>query len=186
MSKRLFDVIFTILFLPIAIPVIAILWLGAALDTKSSGIFMQTRIGQNAKTFELIKLRTMHLKTGKISWFGKMLRTYKLDELPQLWHVLTGTMSVVGPRPDIPGYYDTLKGDDRVILKLKPGLTSTAALKYAQEDRLLAQQTNPLQYNDTVIFPDKVKLNKMYYYNRSFWGDVKIVFQTVCTLLSKN
>lgn len=183
MCKLLFDIIFTLLLLPIALPIIVILWLGAVWDTKSSGIFLQTRIGRYGKAFKLIKLRTLHPKTKHISKYGKFLRTSKLDELPQLLHVLTGTMSVVGPRPDIPGYYDTLQKNDRVILQLKPGLTSTAALKYAQEERLLAQQHNPLAYNDTVIFPDKVNLNKAYYYNHSFWGDIKIIGKTVGTLI---
>jgi lipopolysaccharide/colanic/teichoic acid biosynthesis glycosyltransferase len=186
MCKRLFDIVFTLLLLPIALPLIVILWLGAAWDTKSNGLFIQTRIGRYAKTFKLIKLRTMHSNSQSISPYGKLLRRSKLDELPQLLHVLTGTMSIVGPRPDIPGYYDMLKGEDRVVLELKPGLTSTAALKYAQEESLLAQQSNPLHYNDTVIFPDKVKLNKAYYYNRSFCGDIKIVLQTLRTLLIEN
>ena len=88
-------------------------------------------------------------------------------------------MSFVGPRPDIPGYYDTLEGENRKILQLKPGLTSSASIKYANEDALLDQQENPLIYNDTVLFPDKVRMNLEYYYNHSFIGDLKIIWQTI-------
>lgn len=107
------------------------------------------------------------------------MRKSKIDELPQLFNVLFGTMSLVGPRPDIPGYYDTLQGENRKILKLKPGITSEASIKYANEEVVLEQQPNPLQYNDEVIFPDKVKMNLEYYYKQSFWLDLKILFKTI-------
>jgi lipopolysaccharide/colanic/teichoic acid biosynthesis glycosyltransferase len=146
---------------------------------ESSGFFSQTRIGQFGKPFTLYKLRTMHPKTQSISIVGACLRKSKLDELPQLWNILKGDMSFVGPRPDIPGYYDQLQGEARKILELKPGLTCDASIKYAHEELLLAQQNNPLHYNDTVIFPDKVRMNLHYYYNQSFLGDLKILWKTV-------
>jgi lipopolysaccharide/colanic/teichoic acid biosynthesis glycosyltransferase len=99
--------------------------------------------------------------------------------LPQLWNVLKGDMSFVGPRPDVAGYYDVLQGEAKKILELKPGITSEASLKYKNEEMLLVQQDNPLHYNDTVIFPDKVRLNLAYYYNRSFLGDITIILVTV-------
>jgi len=121
----------------------------------------------------------MHAKSGKISKIGIFLRKTKIDELPQLLNVLIGDMSVVGSRPDVKGYYDTLKGEYKKILELKPGLTSVAAIKYFNEEALLAQQKNPLAYNDTIIFPEKVLLNLEYYYTQSFWGDLKIIWKTV-------
>jgi lipopolysaccharide/colanic/teichoic acid biosynthesis glycosyltransferase len=107
------------------------------------------------------------------------MRKHKLDELPQFFNVLIGNMSIVGPRPDIEGYYDKLEGEDRKILELKPGITSEASLKYYNEEAILEQQENPLLYNDTVIFPDKVRMNLEYYYNRSFWDDLWIIWSTV-------
>lgn len=125
----------------------------------------------------------MHLVTGEVSRFGKMLRRYKLDELPQLFNILIGDMSFVGPRPDVEGYYDNLVGEDRKILELKPGLCSWTALKYIDEEEVLKLQENPLKYNDEVIFPDKVKMNLEYYYNQSFWEDIKILWATARRLL---
>lgn len=120
----------------------------------------------------------MHINTGRISSYGKFLRRSKLDELPQLLNILLGQMSFVGPRPDVLGYYDQLQGEARKILELKPGLCSWTALKYIDEDALLQRQKNPLKYNDEVIFPDKIKMNLAYYYNRSFLEDLKILWAT--------
>ena len=114
-----------------------------------------------------------------ISKLGAFLRNSKLDELPQLWNIVIGNMSFVGPRPDIAGYYDVLEGENRKILELKPGLTSLASIKYSKEELLLEQQENPLNYNDTVIFPDKVKMNLQYYYSNSVFIDVKIIWKTI-------
>ena len=152
--------------------------IAAAIDTASNGIFTQHRVGQYGKLFLIYKLRSIHCQTQSISSFGKFLRNSKLDELPQLYNVLIGDMSIVGPRPDIPGYYDELKGEDRKILSLKPGLTSEASLKYIIEEELLAAQKDPLHYNDTIIFPDKIKMNLDYFYTRTFIGDLRIIFKT--------
>jgi len=179
MLKRIFDIIFAFISFMVLIPILLIAWLIACIDTNSNGVFLQIRIGQYGKEFIIYKLRTLHVKRNSESKIGTFLRKYKLDELPQFLNVLQGNMSVVGFRPDIYGYYDRLKSENRKILELKPGLTSLAAIKYANEENLLAQQTNPLKYNDEVIFPDKVQLNLAYYYNRTFWGDIKIIFQTV-------
>jgi len=179
MAKRLFDLIFSFIFLlfigPMLLPFVVL----AAFDTSSDGFFRQVRIGQYGKPFRIIKLRTLHRRTHRMSHYGRFLRRSKIDELPQLWHVLTGTMSFVGPRPDVPGYYDTLQGEEGLILNLKPGLTSEAGLHYSREEELLAQQDDPIHYNDTVLFPDKVRMNLHYYYHRSFWGDVKLIARTV-------
>ncbi|MFT7118931.1 MAG: lipopolysaccharide/colanic/teichoic acid biosynthesis glycosyltransferase, partial [Flavobacteriales bacterium] len=139
--------------------------------------FTQQRIGQNAKPFTIYKLRTM--RNAKVTRMGRFLRKTKIDELPQLINILKGDMSFVGPRPDVPGYYDQLQGKDRRVLLLKPGLTSLAAIKYRKEEELLAHQEHPLLYNDQVIFPDKVKMNLEYLEKRSFWYDVKIILLTL-------
>lgn len=118
-----------------------------------------------------------------ISKLGIFLRKSKLDELPQLFNIFLGHMSFVGPRPDIAGYYNSLQGEERMILKLRPGLTSEASLKYFDEEVLLQQQENPKEYNNTVIFPDKVKLNLHYYYNHSLLGDIKIIHKTLLRLI---
>lgn len=155
----------------------------AVIDTQTNGVFIQERIGRHGIKFKIYKIRTIRTSTQSdfmgISEIGKFLRKSKLDELPQLFNILKGDMSVVGPRPDIAGYYDLLEGENRKILELKPGLTSLASIKYANEEDLLAKQKNPSQYNEQVIFPDKVKMNLDYYYQRSFFGDIKIIWKTV-------
>jgi len=180
--KRIFDVLFCVLFLLIFFWIILIAWFFAAMDTHTNGIFTQERIGRNGQIFKIFKLRSIQVEDSgsiKITKTGRILRNYKLDELPQLFNVLKGEMSIVGPRPDVPGYYDLLEGESRKILDLKPGLTSLASLKYYNEDELLENQDFPLIYNDQVLFPDKIKMNLDYYYHQSFWGDLLIVFKTI-------
>lgn len=182
MAKRTFDFFFSLSALIfLSVPMLFI-WIAAALDTKSDGIFIQERVGQFGKIFRIYKFRTMSDKTSgskAIAKTGVFLRNFKLDELPQLFNVLKGQMSIVGPRPDIIGYYDKLEGESRKILELKPGLTSAASIKYYNEETLLSQHENPLQYNDEVIFPDKIKMNLEYCYNRSFFGDITIILNTI-------
>ena len=152
-------------------------------------LFRQTRIGRHGKPFTIYKFRTMTVGHGgssvsvagesRITPLGAVLRRYKIDELPELWNVLIGDMSFVGPRPDVPGYADRLQGDDREMLELRPGITGPASLKYRNEEELLAAVDNPQEYNDTVIYPDKVRLNKYYYEHYSFVKDIQIIFATV-------
>lgn len=177
--KRVFDIVLAILSLLFCIWIIILCIFVASIDTKSFGLFFQQRIGQFGKPFQIFKIKTLNDSTKQVSAVGFFLRKTKLDELPQLFNILLGQMSFVGPRPDIPGYYDKLIGEDRKILELKPGLTSEASIKYAQEEEILAQVKNPLEYNDTVIFPDKVKMNLEYYYNRSFLVDLRLILRTV-------
>ena len=180
MRKRIFDVFFAILGILFSSIFVFLLYVLASLDTRQNGIFVQKRIGQYGKSFPIYKLRTFGLsKENPVSKFGTFLRNSKLDELPQFWNVLLGQMSFVGPRPDIAGYYDTLEGENRKILELKPGITSRASIKYANEDVLLAEQKEPLNYNDTVIFPEKVKMNLDYYYTNSLNIDMKIIWDTI-------
>lgn len=152
-------------------------------------IFTQKRVGKDGKIFTMYKFRSMQavhsgsvvsLKgESRITPLGAVLRKYKLDELPELWNVLLGDMSLVGPRPDVPGYADRLTGKDREVLKLKPGITGPASLKYRNEEELLAKQPHPKKYNDEVIFPDKVRINLAYMKHYSFLLDVKIILCTV-------
>jgi lipopolysaccharide/colanic/teichoic acid biosynthesis glycosyltransferase len=132
----------------------------------------------NAKRFTIFKFKTINSK-GEISSFCRFLRKYKLDELPQLFNILKGEMSVVGPRPDIPGYYDKLAGNNRKLLKLKPGLTGYASINFFNEEYLLKTVENPKEYNDEIIFPKKVQLNLWYLENISFALDLKIIFKTL-------
>jgi len=150
-----------------------------AIDTHSNGFFIQERIGQHGKPFYIYKLRTLHKETAQISLWGILLRNIKLDEFPQIINILKGEMTLIGPRPDIPGYADKLQGEDKLILNLKPGITGLASLKYRKEEQLLAQQPNPKQFNDAVIWPDKVRINKWYVHNRTFLMDVQIIFYTL-------
>ena len=150
-----------------------------AIDTQSNGFFTQERIGQHGKSFLIYKLRTLHSKTNKTAFWGRMLRKTKLDELPQLLNILKGQMTFVGPRPDVLGYADELVGADRILLTLKPGVTGLASIKYRNEEQILSQQTNPQKYNDEVIWPDKVRINKWYAQNRTFVMDLQILFYTL-------
>lgn len=154
--------------------------------------FKQRRVGRGGRLFTMYKFRSMvahHSGSSvsvagenRITPFGAILRRYKLDELPELWNVLIGDMSFVGPRPDVPGYADKLEGESRYILNLRPGITGPASLKYRDEETLLAKQANPEKYNDEVIFPDKVRINLYYYWNYSFVRDMQMIF---CTILGK-
>lgn len=177
--KRIFDFTVALFSLLFFFWIILFCILLASYDTQSFGLFLQERIGQYGKSFYILKIKTMHDTTKRISRFGEFLRYSKLDELPQLFNILVGQMSFVGPRPDIAGYYDTLEGENRKILTLKPGLTSEASIKYANEEEILNTKESPLQYNDTVIFPDKVKMNLEYYYNQSILVDLQIIFKTI-------
>ncbi|MGV3697936.1 sugar transferase [Flavobacterium sp.] len=177
--KRIFDIIFSLIALLVFWPFILISWLILMVDTNSNGLFFQKRVGQYGKLFTIYKLKTMHHETGNVSKVGFFFRRYKLDELPQFLNVLKGDMSIVGPRPDVEGYYDTLEGEARKILELKPGITSEASIKYYNEEEILEKQKNALSYNDTVIFPDKVKMNLEYYYHQNLLLDIKIIIKTL-------
>lgn len=158
-------------------------------------IFTQKRVGQGGKLFTMYKFRSMTVAhsgssvsvagESRITPLGAKLRRYKLDELPELWNVLVGDMSFVGPRPDVPGYADQLKGEDRDILKLKPGITGPASLKYRNEEELLAAVENPQGYNDTVIYPDKIRINLYYLNHYSFIKDIEMIFCTVLGMKMK-
>lgn len=157
--------------------------------------FVQKRVGKDGRLFDCLKFRTMTVKhsgstisvagESRITPLGTVLRKYKLDELPELWNVLIGDMSFVGPRPDVPGYADMLTGEEKRILELRPGITGPASLKYRIEEELLAQVENPQEYNDTVIYPDKVRLNLYYLNHYSFVKDIKMILCTILGLKMK-
>lgn len=190
-AKWLFDRIVSLVGLIVLSPVLLVV--AILIRVKMPGglvLFKQKRVGKEGKLFTMVKFRSMSVAHGgssvsvagesRITPLGAKLRKYKLDELPELWNVFIGDMSFVGPRPDVPGYADKLVGEDRVILKLRPGITGPASLKYRDEETLLATVEDPIRYNDEVIFPDKVRINKEYYYNWSFWQDIRYIVRTVC------
>ncbi len=188
--KRIFDFLASFFGLLLIWPLLLIV--AILIKIKMPGgpaIFKQKRVGQHGKLFTMYKFRSMTVGhsgssvsvrgESRITHFGAKIRKYKIDELPELWNVLIGDMSLVGPRPDVPGYADKLEGDDRKMLLLKPGITGPASLKYKNEEEILAEQEDPIKYNDEVIFPDKVKINIHYLENWSFVEDIKIIFKTV-------
>ena len=176
--KRLFDLLLALLVLLFCGGLLLLALVLASIDTRSFGLFLQKRIGQEGRPFIIFKIKTLNDTTQHVSALGRFFRNSKIDELPQLFNILNGSMSFVGPRPDVPGYADTLTGTDRIILAVKPGVTGLASLKYRNEETLLKQQKNPLHYNDTVIWPDKVRLNVWYVKHQSFLLDLKILFYT--------
>ena len=190
MIKRFFDLTFSLIGILILFPLMLVISLLIKLDSKGPIFFIQNRVGKGGKLFAMIKFRSMSVfQTSKstvsvkgdirITKVGSFIRKYKLDELPELWNVLLGQMSIVGPRPDVKGFADELKGEDRKILNLRPGITGPASLKYANEEELLSYQENPEVYNKKVIFPDKVRINLDYYYNQNLILDLKIIFATI-------
>ena len=157
---------------------------------KGDFLYRQVRVGKDGRLFKIFKIRTLRDNSEasgsvtvaddeRILPFGRWLRESKVDTFLELINILIGDMSFVGPRPDVPGYADKLEGDDRIILKKRPGLTGPASIKYRHEDQILAQQADPQKYNDEVIWPDKVKINKEYYENWSLWSDIKILWKTI-------
>ncbi|MFA7616153.1 MAG: sugar transferase [Moheibacter sp.] len=186
--KNLFDFLLALLLLPFLIPVIFVLIILSTVDTGQFGLFTQIRIGKDGKPFLIFKVRTMKgdqesdittLKTHKITAIGNFIRKTKLDELPQLFNVIFGQMSFVGPRPDVPGYADQLKGEDRLMLTVRPGITGPAQLKFRNEEEILNLQDDPKKYNDEVLWPEKVKINLKYVKNRSFGLDLKYIADTL-------
>ena len=179
MIKRLFDFVFSLLGLLFLNGILLICILIASIDTKSFGLFIQSRIGQHGIPFKIFKIKTFSDSSKTTTPFGRFLRASKLDELPQLLNVLMGSMSFVGPRPDVSGYADVLKAEDRIILSVKPGITGLASLKYRNEEEILIQQEFPQIYNDEVIWPDKVRINKWYVCNHTLWMDLRILLFTI-------
>lgn len=214
--KLIFDKVVSLVGLIVLSPVLLIVALLIKWKMPGPILFRQQRVGRYGRIFTVYKFRTMTVKAeasvasrnseatsiasqeqSRITPLGEKLRRYKLDELPELWNVLKGDMSFVGPRPDVPGYADQLQGEDREVLLLRPGITGPASLKYRNEEDILEAVDEALQkgrsglpigittvqeYNDNVIYPDKVRLNRYYLHHYSFIKDIKMI---VCTVLGK-
>jgi lipopolysaccharide/colanic/teichoic acid biosynthesis glycosyltransferase len=188
--KRLFDIVFSLLLLLLLLPLLMLFWILLSIFMRENGIFLQQRVGRGGLLFNIVKFKTMKNIPGRestitslddirITKIGYFFRQAKIDELPQLWNVLIGQMSFVGPRPDVPGYADKLKGSDRVILLVRPGITGPAQIFYKNEGKILSKQSNIRKYNDNVIWPNKVRINLKYVKNQSFWGDILYIWQTI-------
>lgn len=188
--KCSFDFILSLIGTFVLFPVILIAWLVASIETKSNGFYFQKRVGKDGRTFLLIKIKTMRIIEGfnsnitllgdkRITRGGALFRKLKVDELPQIWNVLLGQMSFVGPRPDVIGYADKLTGKDKKILSIRPGITGPASIKYKNEGKLLSKCGNPQKYNDEVIWPDKVKINYDYLTNWSLRRDILYIYLTI-------
>lgn len=193
MIKYIFDRVVALMGLLLLWPVFVVIALLILIKMPGGPVFFQqARVGRGGKLFTIYKFRTMRTShdgtsvtvagQSRITPLGAVLRRYKLDELPELWNVLVGDMSFVGPRPDVPGYADLLVGEDREILQLRPGITGPASMKYRNEEELLAKQEHPHRYNDDVLFPDKVRLNRYYLHHYSFAKDIQMI---VCTVLGR-
>jgi lipopolysaccharide/colanic/teichoic acid biosynthesis glycosyltransferase len=189
-KKRVFDIVLSLIGIILGWWLILIAWVVASLETRSNGFFVQKRVGMDGKHFPLLKIKTMKpagdINTTvttrhdpRITRSGAFFRKTKIDELPQLFNVLFGQMSFVGPRPDVPGFADRLEGDDRIILSVRPGITGPASLKYKDEEELLAKQKDPERYNRDVIWPDKVEINKAYIREWSLQKDIKYLIKTI-------
>jgi lipopolysaccharide/colanic/teichoic acid biosynthesis glycosyltransferase len=191
--KRLFDVVVAALGLALVGWLIGIGAQCARWDTGRSGIFRQQRIGRGGRLFWLYKLRTMRDIPGmattittrddpRITRLGRVLRRWKIDELPQLFNVLRGDMSLVGPRPEVPAYLDRIRREAPLVLSVRPGITGPASIKYRHEEQLLAAQANPDEFNDEIILPDKLRINEAYVRNYSFRSDLKCLWETIWPL----
>lgn len=189
-GKRLFDILFSLLGILLTFWIMIVAFVVASIETQSLGIFIQQRVGRHGKLFRVFKIKTMrpiaHIEgtvttthDPRITKSGKFFRDTKIDELPQLFNVLFGSMSFVGPRPDVEGYADKLEGEDRVILTIRPGITGPASLKYKNEEQILSKVSDPKAYNDTVIWVDKVRINRAYIRDWSFKKDIEYIIKTV-------
>lgn len=188
--KRLFDISLSLIGLFSIGWVIVVVVLVASIDTKNNGLFLQKRVGKNGIFFKILKIRTMRsrkdLKTtvtisgdSRITVSGAFFRKWKIDELPQLVNILLGQMSFVGPRPDVPGYADRLQGEDRIVLSIRPGITGPAQLAYKDEEEVLANQDDAVKYNDEIIWPDKVRINREYIEDYSLFKDFYYIWKTI-------
>jgi len=188
--KRGFDIVLAGTGLIVFSWLIGLAYLAARLDTGASGFFRQERVGRYGRPFQMVKIRTMRddpaLHTNvttaadpRITPLGRLLRHSKIDELPQLFNVLIGDMSFVGPRPDVQGFADQLEGEDRLLLSVRPGITGPATLKFRNEERLLDGCDDPERYNREVVYPEKVRLNLEYIRNYRFVDDLVMIWRTV-------
>ncbi len=188
-AKRGFDLVIAVPVSIVSFPICVVLIAIASIDTRSFGLFRQRRIGRYGRPFTLCKIRSMRVTTesntvtvtgdSRVTSFGAVMRRLKLDELPQFWSVSIGHMSLVGPRPDVAGYADELRGNDRDLLRLRPGITGPATLLFRNEEAFLARQDDPTAANDTVVWPTKVAVNRAYQLRGSWRDDFAILDMTL-------
>jgi len=195
MMKRVFDIVFAIAMLVLFTPLFVVLAIWISADSKGGVFFGQVRVGINGKHFKLWKFRTMKPQSEKggqltvgatdsrITRAGYFLRKFKVDELPQLWNVLMGDMSVVGPRPEVPRYVAMYSPEQQLVLSIRPGITDYASLRYFEESDLLAKAEHPEQTYIREIMPAKLALNLEYVHKHSFTGDLAIILQTGLRIL---
>ena len=194
--KRLFDFTAALLGLVVLSPLMLAVAVLVRATSPGPALFIQERVGRHGRLFRCAKFRTMGAGAQaqgtvttatdvRVTPLGRWLRRWKLDELPQLWNVLAGRMSFVGPRPDVPGYADRLQGQDRRILELRPGITGPATLLFREEERLLALARDPQAFNDAVVYPEKVRLNRDYLESGNFGRDLGYVVATVWPRLTR-
>ena len=190
LQKRIFDIVLSLVGIVLTWWIMLLSWIIASVETRSNGVFIQKRIGKAGKKFLLFKIKTMQKVEGmnstvttrndsRITKSGAFFRKTKIDELPQLFNVLFGSMSFVGPRPDVEGFADKLEGEDRMILSISPGITGPASIQYKDEEELLAKQEDPERYNAEVIWPQKVAINKQYIQEWSLRKDIDYIVKTV-------
>jgi len=189
-GKRWFDFSAAVIGLVLLLLPLAAVALVILIADGKPVLFRQQRVGRHGKSFRICKFRTMTNRQSfsstitvsgdaRVTALGKWLRRFKLDELPQLFNVLAGEMSLVGPRPDVPGYADRLRGDDARVLGLRPGITGPATLAFRNEEELLAGAVDPRRFNDEVVFPEKVRLNLAYLDAQSFRKDISWILKTI-------
>ena len=188
--KRLFDIVVSMIILSVFLPFGILIALAIILESKGGAFYRQTRVGKNGVSFKLWKFRTMRVnadKLGKltvgmrdprITRVGYFIRKSKLDEFPQFINVLTGEMSIVGPRPEVQEYVDLYTSSQREVLSVKPGITDYASLEYFKENELLGQSENPKETYIREIMPAKIELNKKYISNPTLSQDIKIMWLT--------
>lgn len=191
MLKRVFDIVFSLFGIIVLLPFFLIISILIVLDSKGGVFYFQTRVGKGSVDFKLFKFRTMQTnadkkglltvgsKDSRITKIGYFLRKYKIDELPQLINVLNGTMSFVGPRPEVRKYVDLYNLEQQQILQVKPGITDYASLEYFNENDLLAKSDNPEQTYINEVMPAKIELNKKYIANPSLGTDISIILKTI-------
>ncbi len=195
MLKRLFDISSSLIALLLLLPVFILLIILISIDSSGGAFYRQLRVGKNAKLFKILKFRTMHKGSDKkglltvrgrdprLTRIGYFLRQYKLDELPQLFNVLIGDMSIVGPRPEVPKYVEMYTQEQRQVLSVKPGLTDPASMCYLHENELLRESDNPEETYINEVMPKKLEISMEYINKRSFWYDMKLILRTISGIL---
>jgi len=195
--KRGFDFICSLIGILVLSPFFLMIWVWIKMESEGPALFLQTRVGKNNKDFKLYKFRTMYvhaeakgqltvgMRDPRITGAGYVLRKYKLDELPQLFNVLEGTMSLVGPRPEVRKYVDMYTSTQMQVLNVKPGITDLASIQFINENELLAKAEHPEEYYIKEIMPAKLKINLEYVHNRAFFKDLLLIFKTLSKIVSK-